>query len=111
MPIEGKLAGNPLIDQVCVMGSGLRAPVAVVVPSSAAKSMPRDEVESSLGDTLRSVNETLESHERLSTIHVIEDPWTIENELLTPTMKIKRDQLEARYEDLIRKEGGKIFWH
>ena len=111
VPIEGKLAGNPLIDQVCVMGSGLRAPVAVVVPSSAAKSMPRDEVESSLGDTLRSVNETLESHERLSTIHVIEDPWTIENELLTPTMKIKRDQLEARYEDLIRKEGGKIFWH
>ena len=111
VPIEGKLAANPLIDQVCVMGSGLRAPVAVVIPSASAVSMPRDEVESSLGETLQSVNETLESHERLSTIHVIEDPWTIENELLTPTMKIKRDQLEARYKDVIREEGEAIFWH
>ena len=111
VPIEGKLAGNPLIDQVCVMGSGLRAPVAVVVPSSAAKNMPRDEVEGSLGETLKSVNDTLESHERLSTIHVIDDPWTIENELLTPTMKIKRDQLEARYKDMIRADGEAILWH
>ena len=86
VPIEGKLAANPLIEQVCVMGSGLRAPVAVVIPSANAMSMPRTDFESSLGETLRSVNETLESHERLATIHVIEDPWTIENELLTPTM-------------------------
>lgn len=111
VPIEGKLAANPLIEQVCVMGSGLRAPVAVVVPSASAMSMPRGEVEGSLGDTLQSVNETLESHEKLSTIHVIDDPWTIENELLTPTMKIKRDQLEARYKDMIRNEGGTIVWH
>lgn len=111
VPIEGKLAANPLIEQVCVMGSGLRAPVAVVIPSASAVSMSRDEVESSLGETLQSVNETLESHERLSTIHVIEDPWTIENELLTPTMKIKRDQLEARYKEMIREEGGAVLWH
>ena len=111
VPIEGKLAANPLIEQVCVMGSGLRAPVAVVVPSANAMSMPRNDFESSLGETLRSVNETLESHEQLATIHVVEDPWTIENELLTPTMKIKRDQLEARYKDMIRNEGGTIVWH
>lgn len=111
VPIEGKLAANPLIEQVCVMGSGLRAPVAVVVPSASALSMPRNDVQTSLGDTLRSVNETLESHEKLATIHVVEDPWTIENELLTPTMKIKRDQLEARYKDMIRDEGGTIVWH
>ena len=111
VPIEGKLAGNPLIDQVCVMGSGLRAPVAVVVPSANARSMPRNDVESSLEETLRSVNDTLESHERVATIHVVDDPWTIENELLTPTMKFKRDQLEARYKDMIRDEGGTIVWH
>ncbi len=110
VPIEGKLAGNPLIDQVCVMGAGLRAPVAVIVPTGAAMEMPRDEVSSSLEATLHAVNDMLESHERLSTLYVIDDPWTVENELLTPTMKIKRDKLEARYANVIRQEGGTIVW-
>jgi long-subunit acyl-CoA synthetase (AMP-forming) len=110
VPIEGKLAGNPLIDQVCVMGAGLRAPVAVVVPSAAAREASRDSTSSSFEKTLREVNGMLESHERLSTIFVVEDPWTIENGLLTPTMKIKRDKLEARYDELIRQDGGTIVW-
>ena len=110
VPIEGKLAGNPLIDQVCVMGSGLRAPVAVVVPAPAAKEMPRETVEESLDGTLHDVNGTLESHERLSTIFVVDDPWTIENGLLTPTLKIKRDKLEAQYEGVIREEAQGVVW-
>ncbi|MGB5257943.1 MAG: AMP-binding protein [Woeseiaceae bacterium] len=110
VPIEGKLAGNPLIEQVCVMGAGLRAPVAVVVPTAAAMQMPGADVDSSLEATLHAVNDMLESHEKLSTLYVIDDPWTVENELLTPTMKIKRDKLEARYADVIRQEGGAIIW-
>ncbi|MDH3578330.1 MAG: AMP-binding protein [Gammaproteobacteria bacterium] len=110
VPIEGKLAGNPLIEQVCVMGAGLRAPVAVVVPSAAAREASRESIDSSFETTLREVNDMLESHERLSTIYVVEDPWTIENGLLTPTMKIKRDKLEARYDELIRQDGGTIVW-
>jgi long-subunit acyl-CoA synthetase (AMP-forming) len=110
VPIEGKLAGNPLVDQVCVMGAGLRAPVAVVVPSRAAMEMSREDVDNSLEATLHTVNRMLESHEKLSTLFVVDDPWTVENELLTPTMKIKRDKLEARYADLIRQEGGTIVW-
>ena len=110
VPIEGKLAGNPLIEQVCVMGAGLRAPVAVVVPSAAAREDSREAIDSSLETTLREVNDMLESHERLSTVYVVHDPWTIENGLLTPTMKIKRDQLEARYEEMIRQDGGTIVW-
>ncbi len=110
VPIEGKLAGNPLIDQVCVMGAGLRAPVAVVVPTAAAMEMPREALSSSLEATLHEVNDMLESHEQLSTLFIIDDPWTVENELLTPTMKIKRDKLEARYAGVIRQEGGTIVW-
>ncbi len=110
VPIEGKLAGNPLIEQVCVMGAGLRQPVAVIVPSPATMDMPREEVNSSFEATLHVVNNTLESHEKLSTLFIVHDPWTIENELLTPTMKLKRDDIEARYAEVITNPGETITW-
>ncbi len=110
VPIEGKLAGNPLIEQVCVMGAGLRAPVAVVVPSPSAEDLLREEVIASLQETLGTVNAMLEGHEKMSTIFVVEDPWTIENDLLTPTLKIKRDKLEERYAKLIRDDRGGVIW-
>ncbi len=110
VPIEGKLGGNPLIEQVCVMGAGLRAPVAVVVPSVAARDESKDVITASLKKTMHAVNEMLESHEKLEKIFVVDDPWTIENDLLTPTMKIKRDKLEVRYAEIIRQDGGAIVW-
>ena len=111
VPIEGKLAGNPLLDQVCVMGSGLRAPVAVIVPSESAAKAPRENVESSLRTTLDAVNSTLEGHEKLSNLYVVKDAWSIENDLLTPTLKIKRDKIEEKYGALIRESRSeKIVW-
>ena len=111
VPIESRLAGNSLVDQVCVMGSGLRAPVAVVVLSVAAMKKPRDFIQGSLEATLDSVNATLESHERLSNIFVCGEPWSIDNDLLTPTLKIKRDKLEEKYSSLV-KDGteDRIAW-
>ncbi len=111
VPIEAKLSGNPLIEQSCVMGSGLRAPVAVVVLTPAARPTSRTEIEESLGSTLDRVNDELESHEKLERIVIVIDEWTIENGLLTPTMKIKRSLLEEKYQRLISKNGNqRIQW-
>jgi long-subunit acyl-CoA synthetase (AMP-forming) len=111
VPIEGLLAANPLIEQVCVMGSGLRAPVAVTVPSAAVHGMSRQAAETSLSSTLDTVNSMLESHEKISHIYVTGEHWSIENDLLTPTLKIKRDMLESKYNDLIRKpHTDKVVW-
>lgn len=101
VPIESRLSGNPLLEQVCVMGSGLSAPVAVVVLSEAAKYVPKVDIESSLRATLDKVNARLESHERMSNIVIVDDEWTIENDLLTPTLKLKRNKLEENYGRLI----------
>lgn len=101
VPIESRFSVNPLLEQICVMGSGLPAPVAVVVLSDAANHLPRENVEASLAATLADVNAHLESHERMSNVVIVADEWTTENGLLTPTLKLKRNILEERYGPLI----------
>jgi long-subunit acyl-CoA synthetase (AMP-forming) len=111
VPIESRLSGNPLLEQICVMGSGLPAPVAVVVLSEAAKYIPREDIKTSLQTTLYKVNAGLESHERMSNIIIVDEEWTIENDLLTPTLKLKRNILEDKYSQLIsQKFSEPIAW-
>jgi long-subunit acyl-CoA synthetase (AMP-forming) len=60
---------------------------------------------------LDELNSSLESHERLSNVLIVDDEWTPENELLTPTLKVRRDQLEARYQPLLAAElHDRISW-
>jgi len=103
VPIEAKLSSNPLVEQVCVMGAGLPAPVAVVVLTEVARTMPAEDIVASFQETLESVNSGLESHERMSNIIIVNDEWTTEKGLLTPTLKVKRDKLEDKYGELIGK--------
>jgi long-chain acyl-CoA synthetase len=96
VPIESSLGRNTDIEQVCVMGIGRKQPIALVVLGEGA-SKNRTEVTQELQKTLDAVNLELESHQRLEHIIVVKEPWAIENELLTPTLKLKRDKLESRY--------------
>jgi long-subunit acyl-CoA synthetase (AMP-forming) len=111
VPIESRLSANPLLEQICVMGRGLPAPVAVVVLTDAAKNLPKEHVETSLVATLTDVNQHLESHECMSHVVIVAESWTTENGLLTPTLKIKRDVLESRYGDLVSTASdGPVNW-
>lgn len=111
VPIESRLSANPLLEQICIIGTGLPAPIAVVVLADAAKHLPIKTVEASLNATLTDTNSHLESHERISNIFVTDDEWTTENGLLTPTLKVKRDQLESRYLSVLgRTFSDTVFW-
>ena len=100
VPIESLLAANPVIEQVCVMGSGRKQPVALAV---LADGEAREEavLARELESLLEQVNAQLESHETLDHIVVCAEPWSIENELLTPPLTLKRDRIEARYAPLL----------
>ncbi|WP_320822469.1 AMP-binding protein [Reinekea sp.] len=100
VPIESLLAANPDIDQLLVMGSGRKQPVAIVVLAEHLHSADRDPLRRSLQATLDEVNSTLESHAQLDGMVVVTDSWSIENQLLTPTLKIRRSLLEARYNSI-----------
>ena len=111
VPIESLLAANPDIDQLLVMGSGRKQPVAIVVMAEHLHDTNRDQLRSSLQETLDRVNATLESHARLDGIVVVTDSWSIENELLTPTLKIRRNQLEERYNSIAQQTQTKsVIW-
>lgn len=95
-PIESLLEANPFIEQSCVMGSGLANAFAVVVIGERQGQSDTD-IEQSLNKTLVDVNQAVESHERLGGIIIAKDSWSIENGLLTPTLKLKRIEIENAY--------------
>lgn len=110
-PLENLLARSNLIDQVCVVGSGLPQPIALVVLNELAVKMDAANVESSLAGTLRDVNEALESHQRIGALLIAGEVWTTENDLLTPTLKIRRAKIESHYSTLFSQQlPAQIVW-
>lgn len=101
VPIEALLMENSFIEQVCVTGSNLKQPLALLVLTPEALQEPKDNLTKSLSDTLEQVNARLEGHEKLDTLIVMNEDWTTENGLLTPTLKIKRTEVEKRYQETI----------
>lgn len=93
-PIEMELLKNTDIEQVCVVGMGIPQPIALVVLSASGRAKPSAEMKSGLAATLKELNERLEHHERLEKAVVMPDAWTIENNLMTPTLKVKRNEVE-----------------
>jgi long-chain acyl-CoA synthetase len=94
LPIELKLSSNADIEQVCVVGMGVPQPMALVVLSATGKSKSKEEISSSLEETLKSVNADIETYERLQAMVIMNSDWTIENGLLTPSLKVKRNEIE-----------------
>ena len=110
-PIEAKIMENPIVEQVCVTGTNLPQPIALIVLSEDAIKEEKQVISDSITETLESINGALESHQRLDRVLVLSEPWTIENELLTPTLKVKRHVLEDKFVETIQKKyTGKVVW-
>jgi long-chain acyl-CoA synthetase len=101
-PIENAFAQNPHAEQLCLLGRGYSKTVMVAVLSEMAQGFDPEEVEASVRDTVAAVNSGIEKHQRIGAVILSNDPWTIDNEVLTPTLKIKRDKVEERYGELAR---------
>lgn len=93
-PIEMKLAQNTDLEQVCVVGMGVPQPMALVVLSASGKNKSKEELIKSISDSIAELNPSLESYETIEKAVVMKSDWTIENGLMTPSMKIKRNEVE-----------------
>ncbi|NWA09907.1 AMP-binding protein [Pseudomonas gingeri] len=96
-PIENLLAANTWLEQVCVVGDGLPAPLGLCVLSAAAVQVPRASLQAGLETLLEEVNQALDKHQRLRALVVVKDSWAVENGFLTPTLKLKRPVIEQCY--------------
>lgn len=99
-PIENLLNAHPMVELTLVSGVGQSAAYAMVVLSEDLRPQARDpavraRVQDELGRLLLDVNQALADYEQLKMIVVAPEPWTIENGFLTPTMKIRRNRIEA----------------
>ena len=111
IPIEQALIREETVGIACVIGSGLPHPVAVVQLAEAVRSNERETVRSRLQVVLDRLNGELTRHERLDAIVVTDAPWTVENDLLTPTLKVKRHILERRFAALsVKPRHGRVYW-
>ena len=116
-PIEGLFAENAHSEQQCLLGRGYSKTVMVTVVNEPARNLPREEVEAAALATVESINNQIEKHARIGAVIFSATPWTIENEILTPTMKIRREQIEKQFgedaERLAREgaEAGNILMH
>jgi long-chain acyl-CoA synthetase len=98
-PIEDRIVMHTAIEACCVTGANLGQPLALAMLNAEAirkSASPggRAELEASLAAHLKAINETLDPHEQLDCLVLMTEAWTVDNDLITPTFKVKRNRIE-----------------
>lgn len=118
-PIEDRLVTHTAIEACCVTGASLGQPVALVMLNAeavqrVADDAQRRQLEESLASHLRAINSALDPHEQLDCLVIVTEAWTVENDLVTPTFKVKRNRIEAVYQRYFAgwvEQRRAVVWH
>jgi len=94
--IENLLCLNDEIDQAYVHGDNKKFLVCLLVLN---KNFIRDDKK--IKDLIQETNKKLMQVEKIKKFDVVEEEFTIDNELLTPTMKIRRHKIKLKYKNIL----------
>ena len=94
--IENLLLNSATIDQCMIYGDGKNYLVALIVPNKEYKGK-KDKI----AEEVNKVNKKLTLIEKVKNFYMIEESFTIENGLLTPTMKVKRNKVINKYKNIL----------
>ncbi len=98
-PIESKILVNSYIDQACVVGHAMPSAMVICILSPQGRAQNASNLRLELSEHLQKLNDQLEPHEKLSKMVLLKEEWTIDNGILTPTLKIKRKSVDQQYQD------------
>jgi len=118
-PIEEMLVMHAAVEACCVTGANLGQPIGLLMLNEEAARKVGDptgriELETSLAEFLKAVNESLDPHEQLDCLVLMTEAWTVDNDLITPTLKVKRNRIDDAFSSNFERwarMGKEVVWH
>lgn len=123
-PIEGLLASDPLFEYSLLLGDNRPYLTLLVAPSlphldeigtqlqltwaRREELLAHPDVLAEIFRRISALTERLPKHEQIRDIRLLPDGFTLENGLLTPTLKVKRKEVEARFAQLVEEMYAKV---
>ena len=118
--IENKAKASRFIEQIMVVGEGEKMPCAFVQPEfdfvkrwaelhnldigqTPEEMVKSPELKKRIEKEIDKLNQKLGNWEQVKRIELTPEIWSVDNGMLTPTMKLKRKVIKERYIDLYNK--------
>ncbi len=115
--IENKLKASFFIEQIMVIGAGEKFASALISPNfvylhewcsqrrihfqNNEELIQNTEVLAQLQREVVTINKTLGEHEEIKRFRLVSDEWTPQSGELSPTLKLKRNYVAAKYKTII----------
>ncbi len=96
-PMEEVISKNDFVEQCCVAGLGIPQPICLVNLSEQGEKADQATIAASIRSDIEGLNKSLSNYERISTVIVTQETWSESNEMLTPTLKVRRGKLDDVY--------------
>ena len=96
--IENMITNEPEVDQCMVYGDKKNYIVALIVPNKDFLNQKEK-----IQNVIEKINKKLTLLEKIKKIQLIDESFSIENGLMTPTMKVKRKKVTEKYKNQLEK--------
>ena len=96
--IENMITNEPEVDQCMVYGDKKNYIVALIVPNKDFLNQKEK-----IQNVIEKINKKLTLLEKIKKIQLIDESFSIENGLMTPTMKVKRKKVIEKYKNQLEK--------
>ncbi|TYA56031.1 AMP-binding protein [Formosa maritima] len=100
--IELMLSSNTDIEQICIVGTGIPQPIALITLSETGKIKLKAQLVEGLIATVNSINPNLEKHEKVEKVIIMKEDWNVANGLTTPSLKVKRNSIEKIHQEFYK---------
>ncbi|MGU9977107.1 MAG: AMP-dependent synthetase/ligase, partial [Candidatus Oxydemutatoraceae bacterium WSBS_2016_MAG_OTU14] len=109
--IEMAIMEDPRIAQVMIYGEGQAFLIALLVPDRElleAQNIAPEQAQALFKKILAKCMTNFPGYARIRSIVIVDEPWSIENGMLTPTLKVKRTQIVKQYQAQINQAYQKL---